>query len=183
MPYHFSISSNLWPLAGSSHLQTICRRPNLCLSQTPPNPKEVVIFHIKPGSFPAHFQNDSEPSGRTLEYVGFLESKQLETQRLQTCLIFKSLCSQDKCPGPHLPIILSSVQFSSVAQLCLILCDPMDCSTPGLPVYHQLLEFTQTHVHWVGDAIQSSHPLSSPSLPPFNLSQHQGLFQWVSSLN
>ena len=56
----------------------------------------------------------------------------------------------------------------------------MDCSTPGLPVHHQLLEFTQTHVHWVGDAIQPSHPLSSPSLT-FNPSQHQGLFQWVSS--
>ena len=57
----------------------------------------------------------------------------------------------------------------------------MDCSTPGLHVYHQLLEFTQTHVHWVSDAIQSSHPLSSPFPPAFNLSQHQGLFKWVSS--
>ena len=57
----------------------------------------------------------------------------------------------------------------------------MDCSTPGLPVHHQLLGFTQTHVHWVGDAIQPSHPLSCPSPPAFNLSQHQGLFQWVSS--
>ena len=57
----------------------------------------------------------------------------------------------------------------------------MDCSTPGLPVHHQLLEFTQTHVHWVSDAIQPSHPLSSPSPPAFNLSQHQGLFKWVSS--
>ena len=59
----------------------------------------------------------------------------------------------------------------------------MDCSTPGLPVYHQLLELAQTHVHWVSDAIQLSHPLSSPSPPAFNLSQHQGLFQWVSSLH
>ena len=57
----------------------------------------------------------------------------------------------------------------------------MHCCTPGLPVHHQLLEFTQTHVHWVGDAIQSSHPLSSPSSPTFNLSQYQGLFQWVNS--
>ena len=77
---------------------------------------------------------------------------------------------------------LSLDQFSSVAQSCPTLCHPMDCSTPGLPVHHQLLEFTQTHVHWVGDAIQPSHPLSSPS-PAFNLSQHQGLFQWVSSLH
>ena len=72
-------------------------------------------------------------------------------------------------------------QFSPVTQLCPTLCDPMDCSTPGLPVHHQLPDFTQTHVHWVGDAIQPSHPLSSPSPPAFSLSQHQGLFQWVSS--
>ena len=72
-------------------------------------------------------------------------------------------------------------QFSSVAQLCLTLCDPMNCSTPGLPVHHQLPESTQTHVHWVSDAIHPSHPLSSPSSPALNLSQHQGLFQWVSS--
>ena len=76
---------------------------------------------------------------------------------------------------------LLSVQFSSVAQSHPILCDPMDCSTPGFPVHHQLLELTQTHVHQVGDAIQPSHPLSSPSLPAFNLSQHQGLFKWISS--
>ena len=75
----------------------------------------------------------------------------------------------------------SVVQFSSVAQLCPTLCDSMNRSTPGLPVHHQLQKFTQTHVHWVGDAIQPSHPLSSPSPPTFNLSQHQGLFKWVSS--
>ena len=73
------------------------------------------------------------------------------------------------------------LQFSSVAQSCPTLCDPMDCSTPGLSVLHQLLELTQTYVHWVGDAIQPSHPLSSPSPPAFNLSQPRGLFQWVSS--
>ena len=70
---------------------------------------------------------------------------------------------------------------SSVTQSCLTLCDPMDCSTLGFPVHHQLLELAQTHVHWVSDAIQPSHPLSAPSPPAFNLSQHQGLFQWVSS--
>ena len=69
-----------------------------------------------------------------------------------------------------------SVQFSSVTQSCLTLCNPVDCSMPVLPVHHQLLEFTQTHVHWVGDAIQPPHPLSSPSSPAFSLSQHQGLF-------
>ena len=72
-----------------------------------------------------------------------------------------------------------SVQFSSVAQLCPTLCDPMNRSTPGLPVHHP--EFTQTHVHRVSDAIQPSHPLSSPSPPAPNPSQHQSLFQWVSS--
>ena len=76
---------------------------------------------------------------------------------------------------------IPSVQFRSVAQSCPTLCDPMNHSTPGLPVHHQLPECTQTHVHWVGDAIQSTHPLSSPSSPAFNLSQHQGLFKWVSS--
>ena len=70
-----------------------------------------------------------------------------------------------------------SVQFSSVPQSCLILCNPMNRSMPGLPVHHQLLEFTQTHVHQVSDAIQPSHPLSSPSPPAPNPSQHQGLFQ------
>ena len=70
-----------------------------------------------------------------------------------------------------------SVQFSSVAQSCLTLCDPMNNSMPGLPVHHQVLESTQTHVHLVSDAIQPSHPLSSPSPPVLNLSQHQGLFQ------
>ena len=74
----------------------------------------------------------------------------------------------------------SSVQFISVTQSCLTLCDPMDCSMPGLHVHRQLQEFTQTHVHWVSEASQPSHPLSSTS-PAFNISQHQGLFQWVSS--
>ena len=69
--------------------------------------------------------------------------------------------------------------LSSVTQSCPILCDPMDCSTPGYPVHYQLPELTQTH----GDAIQPSHPLSSPSPPTFNLSQHQSLWKWVSSLH
>ena len=77
--------------------------------------------------------------------------------------------------------LFRTVQFSSVTQSCLTLCDPMNCSTPGLPVHHQFLEFTQTHVQWVSDAIQPSHPLSSPSSPALNPSQHQSLFQWVNS--
>ena len=68
-------------------------------------------------------------------------------------------------------------QFSSVTQLCLTLCDPMNHSTPGLPVHHQLPKSTETHVHRVDDAIQSSHPLLSPSPPALNLSQHRGLFK------
>jgi len=83
---------------------------------------------------------------------------------------------------PYILKALSSIIYllyqsvSSVAQLCLTLCNPMDCSTPGLSVHHQLRELAQTHVHWVGDAIQPSHPLWSPSPSAFNLSQHQGLF-------
>ena len=73
------------------------------------------------------------------------------------------------------------VMLSPVAQPCLTLCDPMNRSTPGLPVYHQLPEFTQTQVHWVGHAIQPSHPRSPPSPPAPNPSQHQSLFQWVNS--
>ena len=77
--------------------------------------------------------------------------------------------------------LVNTVQFSSVAQLGPTLRDPMDCSTPCLPIHHQLPELTRIHVHWVGDAIQPSHPLSSPSPPAYNLSQHQGLFKWISS--
>ena len=84
-------------------------------------------------------------------------------------LLFPSIC------------LWVSVQFSSVAQSCLTLCNPMNHSTPGLPVHHQLPDFTQTHVHRVGDAIQPSHPLSSPSSPAPNPFQHQSLFQWVNS--
>ena len=79
--------------------------------------------------------------------------------------------------------VFMSHQFSSVAQSCPTLCDPMNRSTPGLPVHHQLPEFTQTHVHRVSDAIQPPHPLSSPSPPAPNPSQHQSLFQWVDSSN
>ena len=82
-----------------------------------------------------------------------------------------------------LPNLHTSDQIRSVAQSCPTLCDPMNCSTPGLPIHHQLPEFTQTHVHRVSDAIQPSHPLLSPSPPAPNPSQHQRLFQWVNSLH
>ena len=82
----------------------------------------------------------------------------------------------------NLSEIKNTLQFSSVQSLsCVWLCDPMNHSTPGLPVHHKLPEFTQTHAHPVSDAIQPSHPLSSPSPPDPNPSQHQGLFQWVNA--
>ena len=86
-------------------------------------------------------------------------------------------CSVCLCFHQCLSTMYSSVQFSSVAQLCPTLCDPMNRSMPGLPVQHQLPEFTQTHVHRAGDAIQPSHPLLSPSPPAPNPSQHQGLIR------
>ena len=94
----------------------------------------------------------------------------------------KNHCFQNTTSGYNQSVWASytSVHFNSVTQLCQTLWDPMNCSTTGFPVPHQLLEFTQTHVHWVGDAIQPSHPLSSPSPPTFNLSQYQGLFQLIS---
>ena len=91
--------------------------------------------------------------------------------------LFLCCCPWERHNHHHHQCNCYSVQFSSVAQLCPALCDPMDCSTPGFPVHHELLELAQAHVHWVGDAIQPSHPLLSPSPPAFNLSEHQGLFQ------
>ena len=93
---------------------------------------------------------------------------------LSTQLLSKPLCDL-LTPTPPMH------QFRSVAQLCPTLCNLMDCNMPDFPVHHQLPEFTQIHVHWVSDAIKTSHPLSSPSPLALNLSQHQGLFKWVSS--
>ena len=97
-----------------------------------------------------------------------------------TEIVTKALIAS-KQPSTQNKILFSSVQFSSVTQSCSTLWDPTNHSMPGLPVYHQLLESTQTYVHWVGDAVQQSHPLSSPSPPALNPSQHKGLFKWVSS--
>ena len=110
--------------------------------------------------------------GQTCRRPGCAPRAQWEPERMQAA-------------GIHLPQQnnFSSVQFSSVAQSCPTLCIPMNCSMPGLPVHHQCPEFTQTHVHWVGDAIQPSYPLLSPSPPATNPSQHQGLFQWIKSLH
>ena len=105
---------------------------------------------------------------------------------LQWCVSFRCRAKWPSYKYTCIHYFLGSVpiqviQFSSVTQSCLTLCDPMNCSTPSLPVHHQLPESTQTHVHWVRDVIQPSHPLSSPSPPALNLSQHHGLFKWVSS--
>ena len=113
---------------------------------------------------------------RILEWVAISFSRASSQPRNQTCL---------SCICRWIILLLSHQRslFSSVTQSCLTLCNPMDCSTPVFPVHHQLLEPAQTHAHWVNDAIQPHHPLSSPSSPAFNLSQHQSLFQWVSSLH
>ena len=95
-----------------------------------------------------------------------------------TCPYVADSC---QCMAKKPPQYCNSVQFSSVIPSCPTLCNTMDCSMPGLPVHHQLLELTQTHVHQIGDAIQSSYPLTSASPPALNLSQHQGLFKCVSS--
>ena len=107
-------------------------------------------------------------SSNTLEFFVYLFS-------------FWMICCSSRS-GKYIKTLIS-IQFSSVTQSCLALCNLMDCSTPGLPVHHQVLEFIQTHIHWIGDVIQPSHPLSFPSPSTFNLSQHQSLFKWVSSLH
>ena len=113
-------------------------------------------------------------------HISVDDLKKVEWVRMSSMIQFYFWCFVT-----HLPksFSLDIPQFSSVTQSCPTLCDPMDCSMPSLPVHHQLPELTQTHVHCVSDAIQPSHPLSSPSPPTFNLSQHQGLFQWVGSLH
>ena len=129
-----------------------------------------------------------------VQFYGF---SQMHACKLDYSISSLILCltEQSHCPSvlpvyaflPHprlLPttdLFMVSIQFSSATQSYPTLCNPMDCSTPGFSVHHQLPGFTQTHVHWVSDAIQPSHPLSSPSPPAFNLPQHQGLFQGVSS--
>ena len=116
-------------------------------------------------------------SGEACQESGFRVSFKFGCKYIKNEFL-RSLTSQNKFLRSN---FISQLQIRSVTQWCLTLCDPMNHSTPGLPVHHQLLESTQTHVHWVGDAIQPSHPLSSPSPPALNLSQHQGLFKWVSS--
>ena len=119
---------------------------------------------------------------RILEWVAIPFSRGISWLRDQTWVShiggsFFTIWANREAPYQETP----QVQFSSVTQPCPTLCDPMNRSTPGLPVHHHLPEFTQTHVHQTSDAIQPSHPLSSPSPPAPNPSQHQTLFQWVNS--
>ena len=117
------------------------------------------------------------PSLSGVEFL-FMNFKDLNIESITHQIVSNQLnCVQEQSSR----LCISSLQFSSVVQSCPTLCHPMNHSTPGLPVHHQLPEFTQTHIHWVIDAIQPSHPLSSPSPPAPNPFQHQSLFQWVNS--
>ena len=151
----------------------------------------VVLAVISPLSFPVLF---SLVQGKDLSVLFIFSKNQLLVSLilavaflvsipLTSTLIFiiSFLSLNSVLFFELLKVKFSSVQFTSVAQLCPTLSYPMNCSTPGLPVHHQLPEFTQTLVHRVGDAIQPFHPLSSPSPPAPNPSQHQSLFQWVNS--
>ena len=135
------------------------------------------------------------PAWDSLHFLDLVDSAFSHVRELFSCYFFKylqvlslslSFLSGTSTIQMLMHLTLSRgllVHFSPVTQSCVTFCDPMNCSMPGLPIHHQLPEFTQTHVHWVGDAIQPSHPLPSPSPPAFNLSQNQGLFKWVSSLH
>ena len=107
----------------------------------------------------------------------------LSQQATWALWLYAPLANQATCRHSAHRIICGTAEKKQVAQLCLTLCDPKDSSTPGFPVHHKLPEFTQTHVHWVSDAIQPSYPLLPPSPPAFNLSQHQSLFKWLSFLH
>ena len=111
--------------------------------------------------------------------VWMLGAKQINVQELFDAYAY--LLSSFALVEDTSKFIQRGIQFSSVAQSCQTLCDPINCSMPGLPVHHQLPESTQTHVHRVNDTIQPSHPLSSPSPPALNLAQHRGLFRWVNA--
>ena len=121
---------------------------------------------------------------KSVTLSAFLPSICHEVMGLDTMiLVFWMLSFKPAFSLFFLTLIKRLFSFSLVAQSCPALCNPMDCSMPDFPVFPQFPELAQTHVHWVSDAIQPSHPLSSPSSPAFNLSQHQGLFQWISLLH
>ena len=131
----------------------------------------IILFKILQWSFLIFSMKSTGRTGLLLATIA---------STTDSCYSFSSfLVSQSLFPHSCF-LVFSSVQFSSITQSCLTLWD-MNHSTPGLPVHHQLPESTQTHVHWVSDAVQPSYPLSTSSPPALNLSQHQGLFKWVSS--
>ena len=169
----------------SSHAETLCPLNNNSPSSPPSAPRKPCslfyfwiwlfqVYHIR-GIILDWPTNSGFSTRRYREtQTNFLANP---TQYLSFCVWHVSLSIVFK----FYPCRISSVQFISVAQSCPTLCDPMNSSMPGLPVHHQLPEFAQTDVHRVNDAIQPSHPLSSPSPPAPNPSQHQDLFQWVNS--
>ena len=153
-----------WPAVGSS------------AAPTPPPPPLHALPH------------QSEKVGWVGIYFSTLKQRACREERQEDAMLVDPLSSgcfqpcawtpcMTGCPHPWTTPLGQGQSVSSVAQSCPTFCDPMDCSTPGLPVHHQLPELAQTHVRHISDAIQPSHPLSSPSPPTFNLSQHQGLFQ------
>ena len=155
--------------------------------------KQAIIppkFHLRGHSFFQSLKPDLNLHNKNVSF----ELSEMSTQKKMICLFntliymiqiswifYSPFGSLWVWKSSSKLLFSSSAQFSSVAQSCPTLCDPMDYSTPGIPVHHQLPEFTQTHVHQVSDAIQPSRPLLCPSPPAPNPSQHQGLFQWVNS--
>ena len=151
----------MWYIGSISDMQKTCK--NLC--------KYFVLIHLVLLLFLQNKARETPVYETNQSWVTLVELKTVQTTTLSPSVpLFVPLW-----------LLLRSDQITSVVQLCPTLCDPMNRSTPGLPVHHQLPEFTQTHIHRVGDAIQPPHPLSSPSrLAPIP-SQHQSLFQWVNS--
>ena len=139
----------------------------------------ILIFWIL--SFQPAFSLSSFTFIKRLFSSSLLSAIRVVSSTYLRLLIFLLATLILACASSRLSFCMMYYQFSSGAQSCPTLCDPMNHSTPGLPVHYQLPEFTQTHVHRVSDAIQPPHPLSSPSPPAPNPSQHQSLFQWVNS--
>ena len=132
-------------------------------------------------SFPNSSEDNNPPVTRETQVQSSDGEEPLGWKKATHCSVLAWKIPWTEEPDRLQSMQFQRIQFSSVTQSCLTLCNSMDCSSPGFHVHPQLRELTQTHVHWVNDAIQPSHPLSSPFLPAFNLSQHQGLFKWVSS--
>ena len=182
MEYYFSIFHIFAASAAYTRLESLqyCFKPLF--------DGKLYITHFKPTSSKA----TSSPAiphrffcclslGNNLPFFVFFGHLAYRTSCCYSCRYYLSWLLKDNYIINSSSWGRESVQFTSVAQLCPTLCNPMNYSLPGLPVHHQFPEFTQTHVLWVADAIQPSHPLSSPSPPALNLSHHQDLFQWVNS--